>query len=418
MKKTEKKCAAMACAAVCVAILPISSGMTVSAVELQPVQVLALGDDCLAGASDGTSAVEIVADYFGGEAVNDAKVGTTTADLVSSLTSDSTVQAHVAAADVILVSVGVNDLMEAVFYDNPYLTSVSSQTTLSGLINAMPSSQALNVTSHVIDVLPDTVETINANLQQTVTLIRQKNPVANIVIQTVLNPIAIDFDQWNGVVSDNRQAATVELYYYLNACILGGSYESQYLKNSDLEIETGINQAIENLDRVAVADFYDAFVGADGEDGLSFYLTDIANLNMTFTPVGQVLLAAAAIGADAQLGDGDGSVITAAYDATSERSTLSSTRSALHSMITTVESNTKVTYALGDVDGNGAIDIQDAYQTLQVYSSMSVGFAPDFGPLQRRAADADGTGDLGIYDAYRILLYYSTQASGGTPSWE
>ncbi len=49
---------------------------------------------------------------------------------------------------------------------------------------------------------------------------------------------------------------------------------------------------------------------------------------------------------------------------------------------------------------------------------MSVGFAPDFGPLQRRAADADGTGDLGIYDAYRILLYYSTQASGGTPSWE
>lgn len=418
MKQFWKKSVAAVCAAVCTAaVLPLSF-MTASAVELKPVQVLALGDDCLAGTDDGASAVEIVADYLGGTAVNHAQVGATSADLLSDLKNDSDIQRDVAQADVVLVSVGVNDLMSAVFYDNPYLTNAASQTTLTGLIQSMPTEKALDVVQHVIRVLPDTVEAINANIQQSITLIRKQNTAANIVVQTVCNPIAIDFDEWDGIVSSNRQTATAQLYYYLNACLEGGTYTSDYLADSTLTISTGVNEAIENLDRASAADFYSPFVGAKGEDGLAFYLTDIANLRMTFTPVGQVVLAAAAIGADPQLSNGDGSVLTAAYDATGERSNLSGTRATLHNMITAAEANTRTEYALGDVDGNGKIDIQDAYQTLQEYASMSVGYAPDFGPAQRCAADVDGDSSIGIYDAYRILLYYATQSSGGTPSWD
>ncbi len=71
----------------------------------------------------------------------------------------------------------------------------------------------------------------------------------------------------------------------------------------------------------------------------------------------------------------------------------------------------------GDLDGDGNITIQDAFNTLIAYTKASAGLDDDLTDAQRRAADVDGDGSITISDAFRILIYYATEAAGGTPSW-
>lgn len=67
----------------------------------------------------------------------------------------------------------------------------------------------------------------------------------------------------------------------------------------------------------------------------------------------------------------------------------------------------------GDVDGNGKIDIQDAIDTLKLYS-MSAAQLPidDFTEAQKKAADVNRDGKVDIIDAIEILRIYSENAAG------
>lgn len=414
-----QKCIAAVCATACAVGALSLSTLHAAADAARPVEVLALGDDCLAEIAGGSSAAEIMAAYFGGTSTNYAAVGTTSADLLSDLQSDAALRQDVAEADVILVSVGVNDLLDAVFYENPNLPDAASQTTLINLIRSMPTEKALDVVNYVLDTLPGTVSTINSNLQQVVSQIRRQNPQANVVVQTVNNPLAIDFNDadWLANISTNRQLATAELYFYLNACLEGGSYESSMLLDSTLTIPTGVNESIESLSGVSEADFYNAFVGADGETGMAFEITNFANLDMTFSPVGQVVLAAAAICADDRFTGGNGGALTEAYDAADPNHNLSAMRVSLYDTITDAAANTAVTYIRGDIDGDTRITIQDSFQTLVAYANRMAGNTLDFTPAQRCAADVDDDHDLTIQDAFSILIYYATESAGNTPSW-
>ena len=77
-------------------------------------EVVALGDDCLAEVSGSESAVSYMADYLGGNVVNYAAVGTTSGKLVSDLQSNQNMKRDVQTADVVMISVGVNDFIEEV----------------------------------------------------------------------------------------------------------------------------------------------------------------------------------------------------------------------------------------------------------------------------------------------------------------
>ncbi|MGN1403601.1 MAG: hypothetical protein ACI4XB_04685 [Ruminococcus sp.] len=407
MKQIWKKGIAAVCAAgTALAMVPFSAAAL--SMEPEAVKVLAIGDDCLAPVVGMTSAVEYVADYLGGTWVNRAEIGMTAADLVEDLKTDASLQADVQAADVILVSVGVNDIITPVLYGNTDIIDGSKYSTLEGLANGMPNDMnlILELNSRLMDTLPQIVEQTNATVTEAVQLLRSKNSSANIIVQKVSNPLAVDFKAMSDTVSQNRRAALSTLFTYMEACLQGSTDDSTPI------VPVGVNEAISSLSNVAVADFYEPYVGAPGEKALGFYLSNIANLDMTFSSIGQVVIAAASINADEALSNGNGSVIAAAYGATGERSNLETLRPSLDEIINTASENTETPFFLGDVDSNDTVDADDAYLTLTEYATVSVGMPSGFIPAQRRAADMDNSNAADANDAYLMLKYYAACSVG------
>ncbi len=76
------------------------------------------------------------------------------------------------------------------------------------------------------------------------------------------------------------------------------------------------------------------------------------------------------------------------------------------------------TLSTGDIDGDGDITLQDAYQALVAYASASAGLEIELTGEQQAVADVDGDGEITIADAFKILIYYATESVGRTPSWD
>lgn len=72
----------------------------------------------------------------------------------------------------------------------------------------------------------------------------------------------------------------------------------------------------------------------------------------------------------------------------------------------------------GDIDGNGKVEMMDAYHTLIASSIRYLGEISDFRPAQVKAADVDEDGTIRMDDAYYILIYSSMRALGLHPQWE
>ena len=67
---------------------------------------------------------------------------------------------------------------------------------------------------------------------------------------------------------------------------------------------------------------------------------------------------------------------------------------------------------MGDLDGDGVISIDDAYQALLAYSSISAGGTPNLTEAQKKFADVDKDGEITINDAFYILRYYAEHSAG------
>lgn len=72
----------------------------------------------------------------------------------------------------------------------------------------------------------------------------------------------------------------------------------------------------------------------------------------------------------------------------------------------------------GDLDGDGSITTNDAYNALLAYSQVTAGGESGLSDAQESVADVDGNGNLTTNDAYLILKYYSIHAAGQEITWE
>ena len=72
----------------------------------------------------------------------------------------------------------------------------------------------------------------------------------------------------------------------------------------------------------------------------------------------------------------------------------------------------------GDLDGDGAVTISDAYRTLRAYSRVSAGGDSGLMDFQLTAADVNRDGFVTIEDAYYILKYYAEHFAGNQVTWE
>ena len=116
---------------------------------------------------------------------------------------------------------------------------------------------------------------------------------------------------------------------------------------------------------------------------------------------------------------------------TAETTTFPTTPTATISSTTTLTATTPpkettvthVAYEKGDVDGNCAVNVEDAVAVLTYYAKRSAGMDPIFSesPMQHAkamiASDVDGDSVISVEDAVAILTYYARQSAGLNPDW-
>lgn len=411
MKKFQKNlivCAvSIALVAGCCTVLP-----TEAAYVDRDCSVVALGDDVLCPTDANHSAAEMVADYLGGTAVNCAKQGETSEDLIKDLQSDSTVKSAVQKADVVLVSIGTNDIVNPILYDNDVINA-KNYANMEKMAASITTDNVTDLLEVMNDTYPALIQETNDNIDTAIDLIRSMNASCEIVMQDVNNPMGVDYKSLN--VSTNRQSAIYNLYKYLGVCLKGGKLPP----NEKITISEGINQHIQTLEDVYVSDFYTPFVGASGEKCIGFYLTNVYTFDMRYTEIGQVCLAASMIECcDHLQADGNGTAIADAYTTSGESENLPTLRASLDTVIQAAESHTAITYKKGDLNADGSVSINDAYEALSEYAKLAAGGKTDFVPNKRVAADLDGDSKISITDASMILQYYSACAAGETRSMQ
>lgn len=81
---------------------------------------------------------------------------------------------------------------------------------------------------------------------------------------------------------------------------------------------------------------------------------------------------------------------------------------------TTMTTTTEPAFKLGDVDGNGRIEVADAVLVLTYYAKSAAGIAVTIDP---RLADVNQDGIVDVVDAVGILTYYARQAAGLPPTF-
>ena len=81
---------------------------------------------------------------------------------------------------------------------------------------------------------------------------------------------------------------------------------------------------------------------------------------------------------------------------------------------TSTTTTTVPAFKLGDVDGNGMIEVTDAVLVLTYYAKSAAGIAVT---IDSRSADVNQDGIVDVVDAVGILTYYARQAAGLPPTF-
>ena len=81
---------------------------------------------------------------------------------------------------------------------------------------------------------------------------------------------------------------------------------------------------------------------------------------------------------------------------------------------TSTTTTTAPAFKLGDVDGNGMIEVTDAVLVLTYYAKSAAGIAVT---IDSRSADVNQDGIVDVVDAVGILTYYARQAAGLPPTF-
>ena len=81
---------------------------------------------------------------------------------------------------------------------------------------------------------------------------------------------------------------------------------------------------------------------------------------------------------------------------------------------TSTTTTTAPAFKLGDVDGNGMIEVTDAVLVLTYYAKSAAGIAVT---IDSKSADVNQDGIVDVVDAVGILTYYARQAAGLPPTF-
>ena len=75
-------------------------------------------------------------------------------------------------------------------------------------------------------------------------------------------------------------------------------------------------------------------------------------------------------------------------------------------------------YIMGDTDGNGAVELDDAQLALAAYTNQLAHKPSGLNDEQEKAADVTGDGEVTVDDAQAILQYYTETLAHKDPTWD
>ncbi|MBR3268682.1 MAG: dockerin type I repeat-containing protein, partial [Oscillospiraceae bacterium] len=72
----------------------------------------------------------------------------------------------------------------------------------------------------------------------------------------------------------------------------------------------------------------------------------------------------------------------------------------------------------GDIDGNGAVELDDAQLALAAYTNQLARKPSGLSTAQEKAADVTGDGEVTVDDAQAILQFYTETLAHKNPTWD
>jgi|GEM_PF-6579379 len=387
--KINKIISAAAAIAVSLSMLPV---FTIFAADKAKKDLLVLGDSISTGYGVtgyvANSYGDYVADFYGYNLTNLAKNGFTATELLDSVKNNAEVRASVSNADVIMVSIGGNDLMHAA--DNALggnifqvAKELQNKTLAQVASDVTKISKALDAE---VTVGKDVFPKLNAELNKL-------NSNATVIFQTVYNPLVISQAEFDALTKDNPN-------YKSGYNVFRGVFNDN-IKN--------YNSTIRALSGVKILDTFKAFT-TDKDDALGYagvYTNILApkNDDKDFHPnrLGHMIIAMEAMKI---LGvkKSNTSLLYRAY-AEFNFSDLAAIPDKGQTLFAASVQVTK-----GDFNGDGTTDAVDASLALVCYVAIQAGGKV---PAVACVNDTDANGVIDAIDASAVLAHFADVQTGG-----
>ena len=355
--------------------------------------LLVLGDSIAVGyglAETDKTYGDIIGTCMNYSVTNLAASGLDTTELLAQLETADT-QAAVASADLICISIGGNDLLDPTI---DYMNSLCQEgESMLDMVQRLQAEGTLaDAYTGLTSVLSEPSKTCRTNIPLIETAVRELNPDAKVVFQTIYNPVEYKTTIINGVDYS-------EEYKYLN------NYASGQLKR--------INKVINELTQSTPADV----AGAIHYTAWIYLRTQEQDIHPS--PLGHALIAATIMDSIGGI-TGKDTQITKVLNALSAEDAATLPADDRARMEAYAGESVELTDSLGDVDNDAAISATDATLALQHYVTVTMLGQPD-GILtadQALRADVNADGNVTSADATYILTYYINTMLGFTPSWD
>lgn len=425
------------------AIMVLSSIGTVSAYAEKygdGDNIVVLGDSIASGyglEKNEYSYAQIVADYMDANLENYAAAGATTEETLAAVRSfDAEKKAQLAEADVVILSVGANDIIEYssgfildfaarndLLKDGYTAENIPEKPSFGDIKKLMSKSKVsefakdenkflrlntalLQLRAHMIFTDADknyekydrVIQTrIIPNIEAIIAEIRSVNPNARIVLQTIYDPFQLQEEYCTANFSSS----------YLRVL---NNFRPRFK-----DIINAFATQASNIEGVEIADVHGDFSSfSDNADGCSWYFTKMQDGrdDMDVHPSQRGHLAIAATVLDT-LGEKreDGGILNRTYILTENKEAYPSYALARYEKV-------KGAYSLGDMDESGTFAPDDASHILQEYAVLATGNPSSLPENLQKAADTTRDGEISPDDASTALSYYAYCATGGTGSFK
>ena len=408
--------------------------------------IVLLGDSIAAGTGLDASEYnygEIIADYVWGNVENYAHSGDTSEEMLAMIQNLSDEKkADIEKADSVIISIGGNDIIHyaandllqfaasvGCLADGVELSNIPADAGLSDLMKiidkdkvkayATSAANKYTLNKRLLELgkkisfttADDTrgqytnymliQNVIVPNIVSAVNTVREMNPYAQIIVQTIYNPLELQKEYLAANFNETYQTLFTSLLPIFDDVL--NSYSAQ------------VTAALKDMDNVKIADVKKNFDASDSVDtGSSWYFTgmqrdgDARDIHPNQT--GHLEIAATILDTMGVKPEEDGGLFRTLYYANAAKDSYpAAAKSGAEQYLGS--------YTMGDADGNNNVDSNDASAILKEYSAISTKGEGEFSETASMAADVDHVGGVTSTDASAVLKYYASAATGGKTTY-